>query len=401
MKNPKTVLIVVGVLLLLAVGFFFVRGPKPVIEIKAETLADLGPLPLVNTYVSSSLAVIVTIVIFWIGTRKMTMVPGRAQNFVEFVAETGLNMCTSTAGERNGRRFFAVFMTIFVFIWIANWLALFPFYNSIGAFEKVTAEDFHKEAVVMSKSAGISLIHLNQKSIKFEADTVSCNAYETSSASGTSATQTKDECVNGLRGKAIAEQLDKKEDTHSGVEACATMSGSQQDECYVTASDTAIQQLNDSGKRLGLLKPYFRSTNTDINSPLSIAIMSAIFVEGWGITTLGFFRYGSKFFTLRSPIAFFVGILEFVAEIARLISFTFRLFGNLMAGEIVLLVMTFLVPFVITLPFYALEMFVGVIQAFIFAMLTLVFGVLAVSAHDDHDDHGEHAEHAVEGAAHA
>ena len=86
-----------------------------------------------------------------------------------------------------------------------------------------------------------------------------------------------------------------------------------------------------------------------------------------------------------------VGLLEFVAEIARLISFTFRLFGNMLAGEILLLVMTFLVPFVVALPFYALETFVGVIQAFVFAMLTLVFGTLAVSSHDDHDD--EHEEH--------
>jgi len=127
--------------------------------------------------------------------------------------------------------------------------------------------------------------------------------------------------------------------------------------------------------------------NTDVNSPLSIAIISAIFVEFWGITALGFFKYMSKFFTLSSPINFFVGVLEFVAEVARLISFTFRLFGNLLAGEIVLLVMTFLIPFVVAVPFYGLELFVGVIQAFIFAMLTLVFGVLAVSTHDEHGEH--------------
>ena len=63
----------------------------------------------------------------------------------------------------------------------------------------------------------------------------------------------------------------------------------------------------------------------------------------------------------------------------------------MLAGEILLLVMTFLVPFLVALPFYALEVFVGVIQAFVFAMLTLVFGALAVASHDDHDD--EHDEH--------
>ena len=127
--------------------------------------------------------------------------------------------------------------------------------------------------------------------------------------------------------------------------------------------------------------------NTDINSPLSIAIMALIFIEFWGITTLGVFKYAGKFFNVSSPINFFVGILEFIAEIARLISFTFRLFGNMLAGEILLLVMTFLVPFLVALPFYGLEVFVGVIQAFVFAMLTLVFAVLAVSTHEEHGEH--------------
>jgi F-type H+-transporting ATPase subunit a len=105
---------------------------------------------------------------------------------------------------------------------------------------------------------------------------------------------------------------------------------------------------------------------------------------------------------VSSPINFFVGILEFVAEVARIVSFTFRLFGNMLAGEILLLVMTFLVPFLVALPFYGLETFVGIIQAFVFAMLTLVFGVLAVSAHEGHEDHDEdaHDEHGVAAPAH-
>ena len=82
-------------------------------------------------------------------------------------------------------------------------------------------------------------------------------------------------------------------------------------------------------------------------------------------------------------IDFFVGILEFIAEIARLISFSFRLFGNMLAGEILLLMMTFLVPLLLALPFYGLELFVGAIQAFVFAMLTLIFGALAVAGHGE------------------
>jgi F-type H+-transporting ATPase subunit a len=82
----------------------------------------------------------------------------------------------------------------------------------------------------------------------------------------------------------------------------------------------------------------------------------------------------------------FVGLLEFASELIRMVSFTFRLFGNVFAGEVLLLMMSFLVPFVLVVVFYGLELFVGLIQAFVFAMLTLVFAQMAVTSHDDHDE---------------
>jgi F-type H+-transporting ATPase subunit a len=81
-------------------------------------------------------------------------------------------------------------------------------------------------------------------------------------------------------------------------------------------------------------------------------------------------------------------MLEGVSEIARLISFTFRLFGNMFAGEILIFVMMFLIPLGLAVPFYGLELFVGFIQAIIFAVLTLMFAVIAVTAHG-HDEHSE------------
>src|SRR5690606_20002208 len=134
--------------------------------------------------------------------------------------------------------------------------------------------------------------------------------------------------------------------------------------------------------------------NTDLMTTLSFAIMSAIFVEYWGITSVGFFRYMGKFFSFRNPISFFVGILEFIAELARLVSFSARLFGNMLAGEILLFVMTFLVGFAapILVVFYGLEVFVGAIQAFVFGTLTLVFAMLAVTHHGD-EGHGEEEAH--------
>ena len=87
-----------------------------------------------------------------------------------------------------------------------------------------------------------------------------------------------------------------------------------------------------------------------------------------------------------------MGILELISEMVRLISFTFRLFGNMFAGEVVILMFTFLTPLVVTVLFYGLELFVGIIQAFIFAILTLVFGMMAVAHGEAHAAEGEHEE---------
>ena len=405
MKNPKTILTVVGAVALVLAGFLFLRGPKPLIEIKAERLASIGPFPLVNTYVTSLTVVIVLAIVAFLATRKISLVPRGLQNVVEAVMEAFYNICINTAGEKNGRRFFPVIMTIFTFIWIANWMALLPFFNVIGTVEKVNAEEFKSQAVVFSKTAGVSFIKTNQKSLEFDKDKIknTCAPFDTAKPGEDAAklAEEHESCIAGQRGLAIATKLDAKEGTSSGVADChGTPGETEYDECLVKASDRAIEEVQADGKQLGVLVPYFRSMNTDINSPLSIAIMAMIFVEFWGITTLGVFKYASKFFNVSSPINFFVGILEFVAELARIISFTFRLFGNMLAGEILLLVMTFLAPFLVALPFYGLETFVGIIQAFVFAMLTLVFGVLAVSAHEGHEDHDEaaHGEHAVAAA---
>jgi len=148
--------------------------------------------------------------------------------------------------------------------------------------------------------------------------------------------------------------------------------------------------------------PLFRAANTDINVPLSIAVMSFIFIEFWGMKSLGTFRYLGEFFNFGqigrgvkelfrgkirpaiTNVAFgfinlFVGLLEVFSHLIRVVSFTFRLFGNMTAGEILLLVSALLIPFIFTIPFYGLELLIGFIQALIFAGLTLVFGTIAVA----------------------
>jgi F-type H+-transporting ATPase subunit a len=119
--------------------------------------------------------------------------------------------------------------------------------------------------------------------------------------------------------------------------------------------------------------PLLRSPAADLNFTLALAIVAVFATNFFGIAVLGIFKHAKKFLNFSNPINFFVGILELMSEVSRIISFSFRLFGNVFAGEVLLIIMFFLLPYVVPVPFLMMEMFVGVIQAFIFAMLTLVF----------------------------
>ncbi|MFC1955345.1 F0F1 ATP synthase subunit A [Chloroflexota bacterium] len=146
-----------------------------------------------------------------------------------------------------------------------------------------------------------------------------------------------------------------------------------------------------------------RGANTDINTPLALALVSFVFVEFFGLRAGGI-RYLGKFFNisqfsgsvvhifkgrLRAGLGglitgfinIFVGLLEALSELVRIISFTFRLFGNMTAGEILLLIAIFLIPWGFAVVFYGLELLVGFVQALIFGGLTLVFLTLATAHH--------------------
>lgn len=132
--------------------------------------------------------------------------------------------------------------------------------------------------------------------------------------------------------------------------------------------------------------PYWRAPTADINTTLALSLVAMVMVQVYGFRYLGF-KYLKKFFDFSSPINFFVGILELVSDLSKVISFTFRLFGNIIAGEILLLVMAMLVPYFGPTPFYGLEIFVGFIQALVFLMLSTVFINMATISHAaGHDD---------------
>ncbi|HAI73766.1 MAG TPA: ATP synthase F0 subunit A [Candidatus Moranbacteria bacterium] len=135
--------------------------------------------------------------------------------------------------------------------------------------------------------------------------------------------------------------------------------------------------INETHEGKTILVPFIRSASADLNVTLAIALISVFFVQFLGIATIGISKYAGKFFVspLRKPylVGTFVGLLEIISEFAKIISFSFRLFGNIFAGEVLLIVMLNLVPYFVPLPFLFLEIFVGFVQALVFAMLTLVF----------------------------
>ncbi len=127
------------------------------------------------------------------------------------------------------------------------------------------------------------------------------------------------------------------------------------------------------------LIPFLHPVHTDLNMTIALAIIAFFAIELSGVLIIGLFKYAGKFINFSSPLNFLIGIIELFSELARLISFSFRLFGNIFAGKTLLLIAMFFVPFILPVPILAFELFVGFIQAFIFAVLTLFFIKLAIA----------------------
>ena len=128
--------------------------------------------------------------------------------------------------------------------------------------------------------------------------------------------------------------------------------------------------------------PLLRGGTADLNTTLALALITVIFSQYIGIKTIGFFAYMKRFINFKGPLAFFTGIIETISEFAKIISFSFRLFGNIFAGEVIIAIMAFLIPVLVSFPFLLFEIFIGFIQAIVFSMLSAVFYNLAMQKTD-------------------
>ena len=398
-RRPKILLAIGLVIVSLVVSHTILRFPFPFISIRPENLGKelipLGPIGdfnLTNTIFSSWVAIAVIFILAYFTTRKLGLVPRGLQNLVEAVLSWLLGLVDSIAGPK-GRRFFPLVATIFIFVLVNNWMSLLPGFATVGKIESAEEVVHH----VIEEKAEEADPHLTLVEAEHELEVfLEWNESE------------RTEAPTEHVGKQIYTALEDRE-LHIWDEVGTfrvmpfamhkqSMTGAEYADEYIHFEDGHIEFSEPEGQDVGLLIPFFRNANTGLNTTLAIALIAMFFVEFWGIRSLGLFRYAGKFLNFSGFrkgittgfIDFFVGILEGISEIARVISFTFRLFGNMFAGEILLFVMMFLIPLALVVPFYGLELFVGFIQATIFAVLTLMFAAIAVTAHDDHGDHSEH-----------
>ena len=166
----------------------------------------------------------------------------------------------------------------------------------------------------------------------------------------------------------------------------------------------------ESAEGHSVFVPLFRGATADLNTTLALALFSVVAANIFGIISVGAWNYFNKFVNLKAlgqipsrmmkeptialvnPITFFVGLIEIIGEIAKIASLSFRLFGNIFAGEVLLTSIAVIFAFGLPIPFMFLEIIVGIVQALIFAMLTLVYFTVAAESHGSEDHADGHAE---------
>jgi len=309
----KRVAKVLAVLVLIGLcAFSCVIGPlgqkqvvQPHIQMAAETF-QVGPIKVPNTLMGLLLADLVLIGLFLAGTRHIragrpeAMVPRGLQNLVEAIYEFLANFLRGILGER-AEKMLPLLITFFLFILVANWIELFPGFDTVGLIEQVHEGEGHA----------------------------------------------------------------------------------------VRAVGPLIFLTHEEGEYT--LVPFLRAANTDLNVPLALALISVFMTQVYGVQALGW-GYFSRFINIKALTSggfmglmnFLVGLLETLSEFTKIISFGFRLFGNIFAGMVLLLVISSLVPFVAPVVFYILELFVGAVQALVFMMLTAAFTAVATAGHGEH-----------------
>ncbi|MCX8008425.1 MAG: F0F1 ATP synthase subunit A [Patescibacteria group bacterium] len=312
---------------------------QPHISVAAETLFSFNSFPITNSLLSTWIVMVVLVGFSFFMSKRIKKRPDRFQTLVEIVVG-GIYNFFRKLGGKHGDKFAPLVTTFFFFIVASNWFGLLPGVGTIGIFEKTDKYHTEKAGIVEKVNAEESRAILEDRHLEFPQNADIDNDHSVSE-----------------KGIGKDSQYEGKKDAHHGPKFI----------------------------------PLFRGPTADLNTTIGLGIIAFFAIQYFGITLTGF-SYLKRFLDLRSPIYLFVGILEAVSDLSKILSFGFRLFGNIFAGEVLLAIMAFLFAFLLPIPFYGLEIFVGVVQGLVFSMLTTVFINIAV-AHGEHVSGSHHEAH--------
>ena len=320
----------------------------PHVSISAETLFQIGPLEFTNSLLVSIIVSLV-LLIFTISvciSIKKNKKANKIQLLAETLYESILDLVNSIVGdEKKAKLFLPIFMSFFLFILLNNWLGLFPGVGTIG--------------------------------ISPQKDQIQKEYYEGEEKKQQIDTREKEENTAAVEAAFFEPQEENYEiidENHKENNQLGSMENT-----VLKTAENIEEKIEEEHKSI----PLLRAGTADLNTTIALAIISVLLTQFFGIQSLGL-SYFKKFINFKNPLQFFVGILELVSEFAKIISFAFRLFGNIFAGEVLLSVMTYLLPVIVPIPFYGLEVFVGLIQALVFSVLSLVFFNMATQSHESH-----------------
>lgn len=378
MKKRYIILLLIVLMIVFGSVIAYTKPVLPFIQLPGEPYPGTeGLMPaflfnnagLLNTFVAALVAwlvVLLLIVVLRAGSRTADEVPTGFYNVFEMILEGAYNFAQNIAGPKV-KEFFPYFMSFILIILISNWMGLIPGYDSIGIWENkphFTALKVEKELINAAKAAGLEVDEAAVEEAMHEAEL----AEDEKNAWGLRDGLFLIRAENAVEGAPI------ERDSHGYAMGR-----------NIEAADWTIV-------------PFLRPASTDLNFTLAFALIAMVMVQYYGFKHLGF-SYLNKFFPFLEknwvdkvkgdPIKAIdpaVGILELVSEISKVISFSFRLLGNMFAGMVLLFVMGYILS-VANLAFFGLELFVGVIQALVFALLTLIFMNSATEHHGGGEEH--------------
>lgn len=321
----------------------------PEISLKPEIIAQLGPLAVSNSLLSSILMFVLLSSVFVLLTRKLSVIkPSKSQAAVEILYESLGNMFKEiTEKTYYGSVIYSFVFSFFIYILASNWFGLMPIVGPIGVFHKSQ----HDEANQVT-----NVVHLKDSELLENNPDFS----------------QRQKVLGATTKVTSSEQHASDLESNQHEEKITFISCLKERNC-ILGSDGKINKIEH-------FIPVFRAPTADLSVTMSLALISVLVTNILGIHYLGV-GFLKKYINFSGAIDFFVGILELVSEIGKIVSFSFRLFGNIFAGEVLLIVINFIGYGIVTLPFIGLEFFIGIIQALVFYMLTIVFISLAAEKH--------------------